>query len=420
MTDLDPGAGQEPAEPDGESGIPGRTARPARARQIGAAVVVAALAVGGIVYAVGSGHRPAAAPGAQGPTTIEVSTGACGRGWTGATPGPQVFQLRNTSATAAEVDLTDPATGAVYGEIEGLAPGTTREMRVVLGGGSYAFKCLPDDADAVTGPTVKIAGATAGSGPAAVPVTQHDLIPPTLAYQQWIAARTVELADRTDELKRAVDDGDLAAARQAWLPAHMVYERMGAAYGTFGEADAAINSPGPGLSAAASAQDFNGFHRVEYGLWHGESAASLRGPADRLAQAVHALHDSWPQARMDPAQLGLRAHEILEATAQSELTGRTDYGSGSNLATARANLDGTRELLTLLRPLLTSRYPDLPRLDSWLDRTQHTLDRFDSDGGWTPLDRLNRPDRQRINSDIGQAVELLAPVAAICEARRTT
>ncbi|MFJ8388809.1 imelysin family protein [Streptomyces sp. NPDC094438] len=421
MTDLGPGAGQESAEPDGESGIPDRPARPAGARRIGAAVVVAAVAVGGVVYAVGSGDSPGTArgpAGAKGPTAIEVSAGACGRGWTGATPGPQVFELRNTSASAAEVDLTDPGTGAVYGEIEGLAPGTSREMRVVLGGGSYAFKCLPDDADAVTGPTVKIAGASAGGGPAAVPVTQHDLIPPTLAYQQWIAARTVELADKTDELKRAVDGGDLAAAREAWLPAHLVYERMGAAYGTFGEADAAINSRGPGLSAAASAQDFDGFHRVEYGLWHGESAASLRGPADRLAQAVHALHDSWPQARMDPAQMGLRAHEILEGTAQFELTGRTDYGSGSNLATARANLDGTRELLTLLRPLLTTRYPDLPRLDSWLDRTQHTLDRFDS-GGWTPLDRLSRPDRQRINSDIGQAVELLAPVAAICDVRRT-
>ncbi|MEV5276743.1 EfeM/EfeO family lipoprotein [Streptomyces sp. NPDC052811] len=423
MTDLGPGAGRESAEPEGESGIAGRTARPVRARWIGAAVAVAVVAAGGAVYAVGSGDSPpptkGPVPGAKGATNVEVSAGACGSGWGGATPGPHVFALHNASATATEIDLTDPATGAVYGEIEGLAPGTTREMRVVLGGGSYAFKCLPDDTDAVTGPTVKIAGPSAGAGTAAVPVTQHDLIPPTLAYQRWIGDRITELAQKTDELKQAVDDGDLAAARTAWLPAHLVYERMGAAYGTFGEADAAINGAGPGLSAAASDHGFEGFHRVEYGLWHQESAASLRGSADRLAQAVHALHDSWPQARMDPAQMGLRAHEILEATAQSELTGRTDYGSGSNLATARANLDGTRQLLALLRPLLTTRYPDLPRLDAWLDRTQHTLDRFDSGGHWTSLDRLNHPDRQRLNSDIGQAVELLAPVAAICDARRT-
>lgn len=420
MSDPEPGSGHEPAEPDEGPGMPVRGRR-LIGRRTAAIVVVAAVAAGAAAYVLASPGTSADAkrPAAKGPTVVEVAQGACGNGWSGATPGPQVFALHNTSSTPAEVDLTDPATGAVYGEVEGLAPGTTRELRVVLGGGSYAFKCLPDDADAVVGPTVTIAGSPGGGGPAAVPVTQHDLIPVALAYQQWITARTVELSDRTDELKRAVDDGDLTAARDAWLPAHLVYERMGAAYDQFGEADGAINGSGPAPSAAGSAQGFEGFHRVEYGLWHGESAASLRGPADRLAQAVHALRDSWPQQRLDPAQLGLRAHEILEATAHAELTGRTDYGSGTGLATARANLDGTRELLTLLRPLLTTRYPDLPRLDAWLDRTQHTLDGFGAGGHWTPLDRLGHQDRQRINSDIGQAVELLAPVATICDARRT-
>ncbi|MFI5699962.1 imelysin family protein [Streptomyces xanthochromogenes] len=422
MSDPDRGPAQEPAEPEAGGAARLRTARPAGRRRLGAALAVIAVVVGGGIWALrspGGGGPDAKHPAAGGPTAVEVSTGSCGRGWSGATAGPQVFALRNTSSTAAEVDLTDPATGAVYGEIEGLAPGTTRELRVVLGGGSYAFKCLPDDADAVTGPTVKVAGARTG-GPAAVPVTQHDLIPVALAHQRWITAKTVELTDRTDELKHAVDGGDLDAARSAWLPAHLVYERMGAAYDAFGDADTAINGSGPAPADAASAQDFEGFHRVEYGLWHGESAASLRDHADRLDRAVHALRDSWPQERLDPAQLGLRAHEILEATAQSELTGRTDYGSGTSLATARANLDGTRELLTLLRPLLATRYPELPRLDTWLDRTGRTLDGFAADGKWTPLDRLGRQDRQRLNSDIGQTVELLAPVATICDARRTS
>src|SRR5207249_1929316 len=134
------------------------------------------------------------------------------------------------------------------GEVEGLAPGTERPIRVTLGAGSYAFKCLPDDADAVTGPIVHITGGKVRSGPAAVPVTQQQLIPPTLAYQKWIGARTVELADKTDVLRDAIDRGDLSAARAAWLPAHLVYERMGAAYGTFGDADSAINGTTAGLS----------------------------------------------------------------------------------------------------------------------------------------------------------------------------
>ncbi|WP_239074533.1 EfeM/EfeO family lipoprotein [Streptomyces sp. SID10853] len=366
-----------------------------------------------------AGHPAAAVSDGLRHTAVEVSPGSCGRGWTRPHPGTQVFDLTNTSTGPAEVDLTDPRTGAVYAETEGLAPGTTRQMRVVLGGGSYAFSCLPDDAEAVHGPTVRIAGSVRGSGPHAVPVTEHDLVPPTLAYQKWIGARAAELARKTAVLRRAVDRGDLAAARAAWLPAHLVYERMGAAYGTFGDADTAINGTGAGLPGGPHDPGFQGFHRVEYGLWHGESAAALRGPADRLDTAVRALRDGWPQQRMDPADLGLRAHEVLENTLQSELTGRTDRGSGTSLATAHANLDGTRELLSVLRPLLTTRDPELPRLDSWLDRTRRTLDGSRHDGRWTPVDRLKTADRERLDADVSQATELLSRVAALCDLRRT-
>ncbi|MER5217658.1 EfeM/EfeO family lipoprotein [Streptomyces sp. NPDC002838] len=387
----------------------------------GGALAAVAAITAGMLTAGGSGESrdaPAAADGLR-HTTVEVAPSGCGRGWTHPAPGRQVFDLSNTSSTAAEVYLTDPQTGAVYGEVEGLAPGTVRPMPVALGNGSYAFKCLPDDADAVTGPTVRITGADVKSGPAAVPVSQQDLIPPTLAYQKWIQARTIELAKKTDVLRDAIDRGSLAAARAAWLSAHMVYERMGAAYGTFGDADAAINGTTAGLSGGVHDPGFAGFHRIEYGLWHGEAASSLRGPADRLAEAVKALRDSWPTQRMDPADVGLRAHEILENTLQFEMTGRTDYGSGTSLATARANLDGTRALLGYLHPLLKTRDSGLAELDSWMDRTQHTFDAFDHDGRWTPLAGLTRAQREKANADVGELVERLADVAAVTDVRRT-
>lgn len=385
----------------------------------GALVAVAAVGTGLLAAGDSDGHQAEASDGLR-HTTVLVTPADCGHGWTRPVPGRQVFDLHNTSSSAAEVFLTDPRTGAVFGEVEGLAPGTERPLRVILGNGSYAFKCLPDDADAVTGPTVRVTGAKVKGGPAAVPVSQQDLIPPTLAYQKWIQARTVELVEKTDALRDAVDRGDLAAARAAWLPAHLVYERMGAAYGTFGDADGEINGTTAGLSGGVRDKDFTGFHRVEYGLWHGESASSLRGPADQLAKAVRALRDSWPAERMDPADVGLRAHEILENTVQFELTGRTDYGSGTNLATARANLDGTRTLLGFLRPLLKTRDADLAGLDSWLDRTQHTLDGFDHNGRWTPLDQLTLAQREKVDANLGELVERLADVAALTDVRRTS
>jgi iron uptake system component EfeO len=353
-------------------------------------------------------------------TSLQISSSQCGGGWTHPRVGLQIFDVHNASDSPAEVDLTDAATGKVYGEIEALAPGTTRPLQVTLGNGSYAFTCLPDDSDAVTGATVTISGSRAVSGPAVLPVTVHDLISPTLAYQQWIGDRMGDLAARVGALKAAIDSGDLAAARSAWLSAHLVYERMGAAYGTFGDADKAINGTTVGLAGGTGDPHFTGFHRIEYGLWRGHSTAQLHDIVAKLVSDIDKLRVSWPQARMDPGDLGRRAHEILENTLQFELTGRTDYGSGSNLATARANLNGTRAVLGFLHPLLISRDIGLSRLDAQLDRLQHTLDSFDTPSGWTGLDKLTRHQHEQVDAYLSESLEQLALVAAVCEVRRTS
>ncbi len=420
------------AEPDGMNPPhppSPRRIRPSRRVLAAAAVLTVATAVTATVIVAGSGSGSSLASAGDAKdtngaadglrhTAVEVSTGTCGRGWSRPQAGTQVFDLHNASSTASEVDLTDPRTGRIYGEVEGLAPGTTRPMTVDLGSGSYAFKCLQDDADAVTGPTVVVAGARP-QGPAAAPVDQHDLIPPTLAYQKWVGQRIGELAAGTGTLKADIDRGDLAAARRDWLTAHLVYERMGAAYDTFGDADAAINGTAARAPGAVGDPGFAGFHRIEYGLWHGEAAASLRKPAAALDSAVRTLRDGWPEQRMDPAAMGLRAHEIVENAEQFELTARTDYGSGTNLATARADLDGSRAILDELRGLLAPRDAGLARLDAALDRAQAALDAQQRGGAWTPVARLPHAQRQRINADFGDLLEQLAPVAAIFEVRRT-
>ncbi|MEU2711356.1 EfeM/EfeO family lipoprotein [Streptomyces sp. NPDC007205] len=399
--------------------LPRLGTRSVRLRTAPAVFVVLAVVLAGTLLAVSpGGPRHGRAGGAPpGHIVIDVSESRCGRGWTRPEPGVRTFDLHNSSDGAAEVYLEDPGSQVVYGEVEGVGPGTTRQLTVRLGKGTYAFKCVPDDADAVTGPSVHI---TAGQrGPGAAPVTQHDLIPPSLAYQKWVGGGLDDAVRLTTRLRDAIGRGDLAGARSAWLPAHLEYERLGAAYDAFGDADTEINGTDAGLPGGVHDKDFAGFHRVEYGLWHGEPAAGLRAPAAALMKALTGLRDSWSQTRMDPAQLGLRAHEILENTVQFELTGRTDYGSGSNLATARANLDGTREVLSRLRPLLSTRYADLPGLDKDLERARHTLDGFRHGDRWTPLDGLSRARRERIDAVLGDLVERLASVATLCDPRRT-
>ncbi len=91
---------------------------------------------------------------------------------------------------------------------------------------------------------------------------------------------------------------------------------------------------------------FTGFYRVEYGLWHGQSAAELTGRPPAATHDVRALQAAFPTMEIDLLDIGLRTHEILENALQFQLTGHDDYGSGTTLATTRANITGTRELLT--------------------------------------------------------------------------
>ncbi|WP_460442527.1 EfeM/EfeO family lipoprotein [Amycolatopsis stemonae] len=384
-----------------------------RTRWIVAAVVVAAAA--GAVVAFWPDSASAGDP------EIAVSRSACGTGWSDPKPGPQTFRLHNTGSVTAEVDLIDPATGVIYGEVEGLGAATTRPLQVNLGNGSYAFRCLPEDASAIVGPAVQVSGGAERTGPGVAPVTHNDLLGPLKTYQQHVTAGLDELVANTGALKNAVHGGDRAASETAWLTAHLTYERLGAAYDAFGDSDGALNGTADGLPGGTSDPGFTGFHRLEQGLWHNEDMGALGGVADQLDTDAQALRKSFGDSQVDGNDLGLRAHEIMENTLQFELTGRTDYGSGTTLATARANLDGTRAVLDVLRPLLAPRYPDLSKVDSWLTRTQSALDAAKRpDGSWTPLAQLSQNDRQKLNADVSELTELLAPIAAIAEPRRVS
>jgi iron uptake system component EfeO len=379
-----------------------------RARWVAGAVGAAVVVTGAVVVLWPSAE-------AAGEPEIAISRSACGTGWADPKPGSQTFQLHNTGSVTAEVDLIDPATGVIYSEVEGLSAGTTRPLQVTLGNGDYAFRCLPEDASAIVGPKATVTGG-ANRSPGVTPVTRNDLLGPVKAYHQHITDNLTGLVTATTALKDAVSSGNREAGRTAWLTAHLAYERLGAAYDAFGDLDGAINGTTDGLPAGTADEGFTGFHRLEHGLWHNEDLAALAKVAEELDSDVRRLRDTFGDSQIDGNDLSLRAHEIMENTLQFELTARTDYGSGSNLATARANLDGTQAVLDVLRPLLEPRYPGLSTVDKWMTRTRVDLDRTLT----TPVAQLDGRQRRRLNADVSELTEVLAPIAAIAEPRRVS
>ncbi len=376
------------------------------------ALLAAAALCGGCATASGWARSASAAE-----PVIAFNNAQCGGRWH-APAGLRTFQVENQAGAAAEVYLINPASNAIFGSIDGMGPDTTRPMQVDLGSGTYAFQCVIDDVDPFTGPVVHVAGHVKGQ-PGIVPVTNDDLLGPSVKYHAYVTVGLAQLATQTAALDADVKAGKLAAAQKAWLAAHLTYERLGAAYGTFGDFDDEIDGRADGLAGGVHSSQWTGFYRVEYGLWHGQSAAELARPAAQLLGYVRGLKSAFPAMEVDLLDLGLRTHEILENALQFQLTGHDDYGSGTTLATVAANITGTRELLTILHPLLVTRYSGLPAAYSWLNRLQRLVDaQRKPDDTWTPVSKLSTGDREQIDAAASQALQELAPIAAITEPRR--
>ena len=404
-----PAASAEPAAAEPAASASGGARRPRWL--VPTAVVAVPAVVAGAVIATSSG-KPAAS------ATVTVSQTACGQGFTTPKPGQQVFQMRNTGSQTSEVYLINPATNAVYGEVEGIAPGTTRALTATIGSGDYAWRCVPTSGSAVTSATVHVSGGT--TVPAVIPLAAADLDAPLAQYKAYVNAGLATLVPETQRLAADLRGGNLAAARTDWLTAHLEYSALGAAYGTFDEFDKEINGRADGLPLGVNDPGFTGFHRLEYGLWHGQSAPALTAVADQLVTDVTGLQKAFPTQDFDPTDLPLRTHEILENTLQFELTADTDEGSGSNLATAQANLSGTEELLTVLRPLITERSPQLlATVDADISRVSALLAAQHTATGSTPVQQLASITRETLNGAVGQLLEDLSPIPDLLEIRKS-
>jgi iron uptake system component EfeO len=370
------------------------------------------------VTACGSSAPPSSAPlSSASSTAISFNDAICGGLWHVAGPGWHTFKITNDAENGAEVDLIDPGNGAVYDELDNIGPGTTAPMSLDVGSGKYAFLCLVQDVDPRPGPTVIVGGHAVGTR-AILPVAYNDLYPLEKKYAQYTEAGLRVLAGETATLAAAVRARNVAAAKHDWLTAHLRYETLGAAYDAFGSYDDEID--GRADAVGTSSAKWTGFYRLEYGLWHGQSARQLTAVAVTLNLDVHKLLAWWPSQQIPLIDIGLRSHEILENALEFQLTGHDDYGSGTTLATTLANIQGTRYLLSLLHPLLAPRYPQLPEVYTGLNLLQSLIQKERrSNGWWVSVSALPAETRQRIDAACGQVLQELAPIASIAEPRNT-
>jgi iron uptake system component EfeO len=251
-------------------------------------------------------------------------------------------------------------------------------------------------------------------------VTPGDYERPIAAYRRYVRARLGTLGGRVAELRAAIARDDLGAARAAWMRADGTYESIGAAYGAFGDLDAAVNGRAAGLPDGVRSADFTGLHRVELALWERRSTRDAAGPAAQLARAVARMRAKVARLEIDPLEYSLRAHEILEDGIHLQLSGQASPWSGAALVALRAEVRGTSVVLDTLEPLIARRDSTdaLPQARRALRRLSSELERLErTDGSLPRWDRLAQRDRERVDGLAAGAAEQLAYVPELIDPR---
>jgi high-affinity iron transporter len=378
----------------------------------GVLVVVPSLAA-----AVAIAAMPAAASGTV--AAVTVTGTACAPQFTSAEPGSQTFTVANNSGLAGEIRLEN-AGGAIVGEIETLGPGTSAQLNADLGSGTYTFDCLLGARPATTSQSVQVAAtATTSSAPVAVkPVTIAELTGPNKLYQGYAAGQLRNLAGGVAKIQADLRKKDIAQAKIDWLAAQLDWERVGASYDSFGDLGLAVDGLPDGLVNGVNDKGFTGLHRLEYGLWHGQSAAELMTVANVLARnvATTAKNLTTDDLAGDPTQLPLRVHEIIEDALRDHLSDIDDEGGGAAYAQTYADTQVDKVVLGYEATLINERDPGLvATAESELHQLDAALSATQAKGEWQSLATVPLAQRRHVNAAIGALLETLAVVPDLLE-----
>ncbi len=396
----------ETVEPEQEKvPTPGRT----RALVAGAFVLPPLIAAALIGFAPGS---------AQAAQQIMVTGSSCAPGWSSAQGGSQGFTVVNKSGHTAEINLIQASTQGIVAEIETLGPATSQTLNATLTDGSYSWHCRISGQPTNTSAQVRVSGGNSdpSAPPPVKPITVAELQPAADAYDKYVAPKLVTLAGQVNQIKTDLTANNVPAARADWLAAQLTWEQVGAAYGSFGDLGDAIDGLPQALPQGVDDPGFTGLHRIEYGLWHGQGAAQLLTVADQLSSDITTLQGKLPQITVDPTDMPVRAHEILEDALRDHLTGMTDEGAGAAYAETYADVQGTQVVLGMLQNQIDARRPGLlTTVDGQLAALSQALLGTQAGGQWQSLTATPLAARQKVDAAIGAVLENLSIIPDILE-----
>ncbi|KQS55050.1 iron transporter [Methylobacterium sp. Leaf361] len=238
-------------------------------------------------------------------------------------------------------------------------------------------------------------------------------VPPELAaalaaYRTYVVAQANAFVRETAHFVAAIQAGQLAEARRLYAPARAPYERIEPVAALFPELIKRLDVRSDEFELRERDPAFVGFHRLEMALFTLGTTEGLGEVAERLTAETVTLRDRLAALAIPPARAVGAASALIEGIAATKISGEEERYSRTDLWDFQANIEGSKVVFTLLRPLLTDR-DFVARVERSYKRVEDLLARYRSpDGGFQSYDNLTARDRNALKGPITLLAEDLS------------
>ncbi|MER7736481.1 iron uptake system protein EfeO [Streptomyces erythrochromogenes] len=372
--------------------------------------VAAATAVVALTVATGCSQKSDAGDDA---IRVAASDSACDVSKTEFPAGKVQIDVENKGSKVTEVYVLFPDARIVT-ERENIGPGTKASITAEIKAGDYEIVCKPGMKGDGIAQKVKATGAKGAAEEKRSPEADAAVA----AYRAYVVAQAEETLPKAQAFADAVKAGDVEAAKKAYAPSRIGWERTEPVAESFGDIDPKVDVREDGLEAGQDpAKDWTGWHRLEKSLW---ADNKIDDNDKKLADTLIADLTDWQkkvgQAEITPTSIANGAKELLDEVATGKVTGEEERYSHTDLVDFKANVEGAQKAYELLKPIAEKNDPALSKqLDAQFAALNTLLDKYRADKTsyeFTSYDKVGEAERKELSDGVNALAEPLSKLAA--------
>lgn len=383
-----------------------------------AGVVVAAAAL--TLTACVSNNADAQKASADNAFTVDIKDDACVVSANTAESGTATFKLTNNGTVRNEFEILASDKLRIVGERENIGPGTTIDYTVTLEPGTYYTACKTNMVGALVGTaefTVKDSGKKIE-----VSASEKEQIDAAVTnYTAYVRDQAGQLLTETQKFADLYKAGNDDAARAAYAPTRMYYERIEPTAEAFGDVDPALDLREADWQEEGAATPWTGWHVIEKDLWLPAGATALT-PAERQAMADQLVADTQKlydlvyskdfSVNLDEISNG--AIGLLEEVATSKITGEEEVFSHTDLWDFVANVEGAKVAYGNVESIAKAKDEKLAAdISKQLEKLEAKLAEYKTAEGYVSYDTVDEAGRKELSDRVNA---LRAPLAKLTAA----